>query len=132
MVFFTRILCNIVLINLLIMHELSIAMGIVELAEKEARKAGGKEIEIIELEIGKLAGIEMEALDFAWPVATKNTMLANAELKIEIPKGRARCLECGFEYNIDNLYDSCPKCNSYFKDIYQGKELRIKSIVIKD
>ena len=114
------------------MHELSIALGIVELAEKEARKAGGKEIEIIELEIGKLSGVEMEALDFAWPVATKDTMLANAIKKVNNPSGRARCMECNFEFDIENLYDSCPKCNSYFKDIYQGKELRIKSIVIKD
>ena len=114
------------------MHELSIAMGIVELAEKEAQKAGGTEIEVIELEIGKLSGVEKEALDFAWPVATKNSMLANAKVKIDSPAGRARCLECNFEFDVENLYDSCPKCNSYFKDIYQGKELRIKSIIIKD
>jgi len=114
------------------MHELSIALGIVELAEKEAKKAGGKEIELIELEIGKLSGVEMEALDFAWPVAIKNTMLAKAVKKVDNPPGRAKCMECDFEFDVENLYDSCPICNSYFKDIFQGKELRIKSIVIKD
>ena len=67
------------------MHELSIALGIVELAEKQAKKAGGTEIEIIELEIGKLSGVEMEALDFAWPVATKDTMLENAKRKVQNP-----------------------------------------------
>ena len=114
------------------MHELSIALGIVELAENEAKKAGGNEIEIIELEIGKLSGIEMEALDFAWPVATKGTMLENAKMKIQNPAGKAKCMECEFIFDIENLFDSCPKCNSYFKNIFKGKELRIKSIVIKD
>ena len=112
------------------MHELSIAMGIVELAEKEAIKGGGNVIESIELEIGKLSGVEIEALDFAWPVAVKNTMLANAKRIIINPSGKAKCADCGLVYDIDNLYDSCPQCNSYLKDIFQGKELRIKAITI--
>ena len=112
------------------MHELSIAMGIVDLAEKEAKKAGAKKIRTIELEIGKLAGIEMEALDFAWPVATKNTMLENAILQVIQPEGLAKCAECGHEFAVKNLFDTCPACNSYFKDIFQGKELRIKALVV--
>lgn len=114
------------------MHELSIAMGIVELAEKEAKKAGGEVIESIELEIGKLSGVEIEALDFAWPVAVKGTMLANAKRTVINPSGKAKCIDCGFVFDVEQLYDSCPKCNSYLKDIFQGKELRIKAITIDD
>ena len=40
------------------MHELSVAMGIVKIAETETEKAGAREVEAIELEIGTLAGIE--------------------------------------------------------------------------
>ena len=114
------------------MHELSIAMGIVELAEKEAKKAGSDVIYSIELEIGTLSGIELEALEFAWPVAVKGTALENAEKIIHQPEGKARCSECGLDYQIENLYDACPDCNCYLKDIYQGKELRIKSLTIPD
>ena len=56
------------------MHELSIAMGIVKIAENELSKSGGGEIELIELEIGTLAGIEFEALEFVWPAAVKDTV----------------------------------------------------------
>jgi len=112
------------------MHELSIAMGIVELAEKEAKKGGGSVIESIELEIGKLSGVEIEALDFAWPVAVKDTMLANAKRTIISINGKAKCADCGLVFDIENLFDSCPKCNSYLKDIFQGKELRIKAITV--
>lgn len=114
------------------MHELSIAMGIVDLAEKEAKKAGAKVIEVIELEIGTLSGIEIEALEFAWPVAVKGSVLENAKKIIERPEGKARCSRCGLEYSIENLFDSCPECNCYLKDILQGKELRIKSITVQD
>jgi len=114
------------------MHELSIAMGIVDLAEKEAKKAGAQSIKKIELEIGKLSGIEIEALNFAWPMATKGTMLEKSKVEILQPEGRARCAECGHEFAVKNLFDSCPRCNSYFKNIYQGKELRIKALVIEE
>jgi hydrogenase nickel incorporation protein HypA/HybF len=114
------------------MHELSIAMGIVELAEKEAEKAGSNTIEAIELEIGTLSGVELEALEFAWPVAVKGTALEHAKKIVHQPQGKARCTRCGLEYPIENLFDSCPECNCYLKDILQGKELRIKSITIPD
>ena len=113
------------------MHELSIAIGIVELAEKEAKKAGGEIIEVIELEIGTLSGIEIEALDFAWPVAVKGSILENSKRIITSPKGKAKCSECQTIFDLSNLYDTCPKCDSYFKDIFQGKELRIKAITLE-
>ncbi len=114
------------------MHELSIAVGIVELAEKEAAKAGARNISVIELEIGTVSGIMMDALDFAWPVATKGTILERAERIIHFVQAKARCSQCGEVFEIETLYDPCPKCNGYFKDIFQGKELRIKSLTIND
>lgn len=114
------------------MHELSIALGIVELAEREAIKAKASTIETIELEIGELSGVEIEALEFAWPVAVEGTMLEKAKKIIDKISGKAKCLECENLYDINNLYDSCPKCKSHFKDIYKGKELRVKSISVGD
>jgi hydrogenase nickel incorporation protein HypA/HybF len=31
---------------------------------------------------------------------------------------------------MELIYDACPKCNSYFKDILQGKELKVKSLEV--
>ena len=112
------------------MHELSIAVGIVDLAEKEAEKANAKRIVSIELEVGKLSGVVLEALEFAWPVAVKGSMLEKAEkFVVEIP-GKAKCSNCGALFDLENLYDPCPECNDYFKDVVQGKELRIKSLEV--
>jgi hydrogenase nickel incorporation protein HypA/HybF len=112
------------------MHELSIALGIVKIAEEEMAKAGSKQIEAIELEIGTLAGIEFESLDFVWPMAVKNTVLENAEIKIEIIQARAKCIDCDTIYPIENIYDACTGCGSFFKALLQGKELRVKSLDI--
>ena len=113
------------------MHELSIALGIVKIAEEESRKANAKAVKSIELEIGTMAGIEMDSLDFAWPVAVKDTVLENAKREIDLIPAKAKCLECQTEYDLEHTFDVCPSCNSYFKDIYQGKELRVKALEVE-
>ncbi len=113
-----------------IMHELSIAMGIVKIAEEEAKKAHAKIIDSIELEIGTLSGVEIDSLNFAWPMAVKDTLLENAEKKIILIEGLAQCVDCNHVYKIKNLFDPCPKCNSFLKIILKGKELRVKALEI--
>ncbi len=113
------------------MHEFSIALGIVKIAEEESRKAKAKTVKVINLEIGTLSGIELEALEFAWPAAVKETVLEHAKRNIEVIDGKAKCLECDQIYDLNDIYDACPNCGGYFKDIIQGKELRIKSLDIE-
>lgn len=112
------------------MHELSIALGILKIAETETEKAHAKKVETIELEIGTLAGIEFDSLDFIWPSAVKDTVLEHASRKMNIIQAKAKCIDCNHIYNINKYYDSCPICNSSFKGIIQGKELRVKSLVV--
>ncbi len=112
------------------MHELSIAMGIVQIAEKEAEKAHVDRVLAIDLEIGSLSGVEIDSLNFAWPMAVANSVLENAEKRIHVIKAKAKCADCGFDFDLENYFDSCPKCGSQFKDIYKGKELRVKSLEV--
>ncbi|MBK8519066.1 MAG: hydrogenase maturation nickel metallochaperone HypA [Saprospiraceae bacterium] len=112
------------------MHELSIVMGIIDIAEKEAKMAGVSIVEEIELEIGLLSGVEMEALEFAWNHAIKNTILSEAKKTIIRPEGSGVCLDCNSEFRIEHLFDPCPHCQSYFINIKKGKELKVKSIVV--
>lgn len=112
------------------MHELSIAMGIVEIAERETKKAQARVVERIELEIGTLAGIELESLDFVWPSAVSGTVLESAERTINVIEAIGKCIDCDMEYPMENLYDPCPGCGSVFRGILQGKELRVKALEV--
>ena len=112
------------------MHELSVALGIVKIAENETKKANANKVELIELEIGTLAGIEFESLDFVWNVAVKNTVLEHAEKKMNIIHGEAKCFDCDTVFTLDNIYDACPNCKSYLKGIIKGKELLVKSLEV--
>ncbi len=110
------------------MHEMSIAMSIVKIAEEEARKAKVSQFKAIDLEIGTLAGIEFDALDFVWEAAVKESVLEDAVKRVIIITAKAKCADCNHEYSLSFIYDNCPSCGSYLKNILQGKELRVKSL----
>jgi len=105
-------------------------MGILKIAETETKKAGAKNVDLIELEIGTLAGIELDALDFVWSSAVKDTVLEKAKRKIDLIEAKGQCMECDKIFSLENVYDPCPKCHNYLKGIIQGKELRVKALEV--
>jgi hydrogenase nickel incorporation protein HypA/HybF len=42
----------------------------------------------------------------------------------------AICQNCGNEFEIENLYDECPSCQSFIKELKSGRELRVKSLTV--
>jgi hydrogenase nickel incorporation protein HypA/HybF len=113
------------------MHELSIAMDIIQIVEDSARNAHADKVAVIDLEIGELSGIEIEALKMAMQVSVKGTVAADAELKIRMIQGAAHCADCGKDSPVDDLFSLCPSCGSFRMDIIRGKEMSIKSIVVE-
>jgi hydrogenase nickel incorporation protein HypA/HybF len=112
------------------MHEFSIAMSIVEIAEKEAKKESATAINELILDIGTQSGIEYYALDTALEMAVKDTMLEKAIIKVNKIQARAKCSECKTEFEIDNAFDPCPECKSLYHELLCGKEMQIKSLVV--
>ena len=112
------------------MHELSIVMSIIAIAQQQAMDAAAVTIDEIELDIGTMSGIEMDSFDFAWNQAIKSSVLEHALRKINRIEARARCLDCSAEFAIQNYYDACPVCGEHLLNILSGKELRVKSLVV--
>jgi hydrogenase nickel incorporation protein HypA/HybF len=110
------------------MHELSIAMSIVEIAEENAKNANTSVINEIELDIGSQSGVVLEALEFAMQSAVQGTMLEKAEIKINSIPAKAVCSQCQNEFYIKELFEACPECGNPFCEIIQGKELKVKSL----
>lgn len=110
------------------MHELSIAMNIVEIAEENAKMAKATVINEIELDIGSQSGVVIEALEFAMQSAVQGTMLDQAAVKINIIPAQAVCSQCQNKFFIKELFEACPECGNPFCEIIQGKELKVKSL----
>lgn len=112
------------------MHELSIVLSIVDLAEEQVRKNNAQRVENIELDIGSMAGVEWDALDFAWTAGVKNSVLENAHRQVNRITALARCLQCQHEFEITQPFEPCPACHDYLVEYIQGKELRVKSLTV--
>ena len=114
------------------MHEVSVAQNIVEIVISEAEKVRAVKVTQVVLSIGKLAGIENEALLFAWDIVTKNNIAAGSKLIIEDIPGMAKCQSCQHEFETTDYFSVCEKCGDFKTDIIKGKELQVKSIDIDD
>lgn len=113
------------------MHEFSIVLSIIEIAENEAKKAKSEVVTELVLDVGTMAGIEFHALDFAMESAIKNTMLENAKIVVNKIQARSKCINCSEEFDIQSSFDPCPKCSGFYHNILSGKELKVKSLVVE-
>lgn len=114
------------------MHELSIAMSIVDAVVETMERENAVTVNRFTLEVGSLAGVDMEALEFALNSAVLNTPLEKAAFDLQEVRAMARCRSCNHEFILEELFSACPRCGSYNPDILSGKELKIKSIEIED
>ncbi len=67
------------------MHELSLAISILDIAGDEASRHGGSRVLAMEIEVGKESGVDPVALLFALELAGKETLLEKAGIKIVEP-----------------------------------------------
>lgn len=108
------------------MHELGITQEIIEIAEA---KAEGAKVRKLVIEIGKLSAVLPDAVRFCFEVIREGTALAEAELEILEPPGRARCRQCGNEVILERPFGRCT-CGGTDLEWLSGEELRIKEMEV--
>lgn len=108
------------------MHEMSLAEGVLQIVEEHAVAQGIGRVGSVVLEIGELAGVEVEALRFCFDAVTRATRLEGAALRIDALPGRGWCMACAESVAIAQLYDACPRCGSHQVQATGGTEMRVK------
>jgi hydrogenase nickel incorporation protein HypA/HybF len=108
------------------MHELSLMTSTLEIIEGEARSQGFTRVTRVGLSIGRFAGVEPEALRFAFAACTQGTVAEGAELVLETPPALGRCLSCARETEIENWEAVCPHCRGDRWRILSGKQMRVQ------
>ena len=114
------------------MHELSIAMGIVDAAMDEARQRG-VQVSAVHLRLGALSGVVKDALLFSYEVACQDTPLAGSRLIVEDVPVAVFCPSCRETRVLDSVQSfRCPKCGTPTMDIRQGKELEVFALEVEE
>jgi hydrogenase nickel incorporation protein HypA/HybF len=112
------------------MHELSLAMNLVELAESEMLKSGSSSIFSVNVMVGRLSGVDPDALKFMLDLSKKNTLLENALINFDLVDGKGSCRNCHHEFIVETLAPVCPACNGLSVEITGGDQLRIVSMEV--
>ena len=110
----------------MVMHEVSVALSLLELAEKKCREAGYHSIDAVKVRVGKASGVLPEALSFALDMAKKDTLAGNAQFVIEVIPLGGSCNGCGRNFTMEeNFIFACPHCASPSLQILRGRELEL-------
>lgn len=114
------------------MHELSIAMSIVEMAEEECERRS-IEVEAVHLKLGALSGVVKEALLSCYEMACQGTALQGSRLVIDEVPVVIFCGSCKGERPLTSVQlFCCPQCGTPSAEIRQGKELEVVALEIKE
>lgn len=113
------------------MHELSIAMSIVEMAGEEAQRHGGQ-VTAVHLKLGALAGVVKEALLSCYEMACEDTALAGSRLIVEEIPIVVFCKQCNARKKLATMqWFCCPECGTPSSLIVQGKELEVVALEVQ-
>jgi hydrogenase nickel incorporation protein HypA/HybF len=114
------------------MHELSIAMSVIELAESESRRHRWSRVLAVHLRLGKLAGVVKEALLWCYEAACQDTVLQGSELIIEEVPAVIHCPNCDADNEVESSeWFLCPVCGSTASELVRGKELEMTSLEVE-
>jgi hydrogenase nickel incorporation protein HypA/HybF len=107
------------------MHELSIAMSILDSLEDEIAERNCGSVEAIHLRIGPLSGVVPDALRSAYELAAEQTRFARSRLVIEEVPVVIYCAACSRNQTLAAATVVCPECNTPSRELVSGRELEI-------
>jgi hydrogenase nickel incorporation protein HypA/HybF len=113
------------------MHELSIAVSLVERITEESGIRGGLKVEAVHLRLGVLSGVDKDALAFSYEIACEGTSLVGSRLIIETMPLLIYCGTCAAERSPQSNWEiACPDCHSPAQEILSGRELEVAALEI--
>ncbi|MGB7603407.1 MAG: hydrogenase maturation nickel metallochaperone HypA [Candidatus Sulfotelmatobacter sp.] len=114
------------------MHELSIAMSIIELAQEESERRG-VQVSAVHLKLGALSGVIKETLQGSFEMACEGTPLKGSRLVIEELPVLIHCRTCHAPRPISSVQlFCCAECGAPSSDVVQGKELEVVALEIEE
>ena len=121
------------------MHELSMADSMVNAILNTAKSNNAIKIKEATLEIGEFTMLNPEQLKFMIDVLSKDTLLENTKININMIPIEIKCHECNYkgesktndEMNHLLATAKCPKCNHTNVKVIQGRECNVKTIKIE-
>jgi len=112
------------------MHELSLAQCICETVSPLI--GGDQRVVSIVVEVGPLAGVQPESLEYCFGIVAAENGLGGATLDLRELEAAATCPACGREFALRFMWDACPDCGHVPVTVEGGREFRIVECEVDD
>ncbi|MGI8772892.1 MAG: hydrogenase maturation nickel metallochaperone HypA [Acidobacteriaceae bacterium] len=113
------------------MHELSIAISMIDQILEESESRGGLDVEAVHLKLGIFSGVDREALLFSYELACEGTALQGSRLVIETIPLVIHCAACQKDRTPPSVYQlCCPECQTPGQTIVSGREIEVASLEV--
>lgn len=93
------------------MHETMVAQSLLAAISSESAKVGARPV-AAKVSCGKLYTINEEALQFAFEALAKGTPCEGVRVSVQQIEPRAKCRDCGEQFEPDIESPGCPACGS--------------------
>lgn len=113
------------------MHELSIAVALVEEVRRAQQAERAPGVVAIKLRMGRLSGVDRAALEGVFPLVAEGTGLEHARLDIEEVPAEATCDACGAVSTPERLFMHCGKCGSTRVRITGGRDFSLVAVELQ-
>jgi hydrogenase nickel incorporation protein HypA/HybF len=114
------------------MHEMGIASSILDGVAAELHRRPGSRATRVGVRIGELAGIDPDALHFAFQALTLDTAMQGLVLDVEYRARRHRCRECGWEFEVRDFDLECTSCRKLNSECISGDELEFAYLEVEE
>jgi hydrogenase nickel incorporation protein HypA/HybF len=115
------------------MHELSVALGLIEGIQDSASRNGFDRVMCVYVRVGALSGIAPDALRFSWSLASAGTLAENSTLEIEDVPLVVFCEYCEAEREPQPGHGLiCPECRNVAPTIVQGRDLQLVAVEVPE
>jgi len=111
-------------------HEAYLMNNLLAIAEKAAREEGEGPVTVIHLRIGEMAGVSIDALQFAFDCLSRGTAADGGRLEFERVPLAVRCSSCGAHSNPKDFVFVCGACGSSEIEILTGREMELDYILV--
>lgn len=109
------------------MHELSLAENLSQLILEHC---GESKVKAVEIEVGALSGVMPDAFSFCANLVLSAKFGDQVEVIINDRTAEALC-SCGNRYDLKDVWEPCPFCGEYERDIIGGTDVVLKSVELE-
>ncbi len=113
------------------MHEGALTEDLFGHVMAHAREAGARRVTRIKVTIGALSDATAESIEFYLKSLIPGTIAEEAVIEFNTAPGEARCTTCGREFQITEIYASCPECGAFPVKVTGGNGVYLASLEIE-